>query len=193
MSGLYSGARQPLELVSIGRLPSDLLPWLGEELDHRLATCSRLGASLPLRSEWWDAKREQYNSNRIVDALVERLPGDPAGTFQTGWTLGVTEADLYMPERNFVFGEATVGGCCALISLARLRPIGASLPNASPLFRSRILKEAMHELGHVAGLPHCSRSRCVMSPSDAAEKVDRKEAAFCGVCFEAVPKLSPRT
>ncbi|HIC98260.1 MAG TPA: matrixin family metalloprotease, partial [Pyrodictiaceae archaeon] len=41
------------------------------------------------------------------------------------------------------------------------------LPADKELFKLRALKEAMHEIGHVLGLLHCTDKRCVMHFSNS--------------------------
>jgi archaemetzincin len=91
--------------------------------------------------------------------------------------LGVTDVDLYCEGLNFVFGIAESPGRAAVISTARLR---AAANEA--LFRERVLKEAMHELGHTLGLGHCDDARCVMYFSNTLADTDRKGSRFCRNC-----------
>ena len=46
----------------------------------------------------------------------------------------------------------------------------------------RLLKEAVHELGHAYNLVHCHNHPCVMLSSTYAEDIDLKSAAFCAEC-----------
>jgi archaemetzincin len=69
-----------------------------------------------------------------------------------------------------------MGGKAAVISLHRLRS-----PDRS-LFSLRILKEALHELGHNRGLRHCSDDGCVMHFSNTLADTDRKGPGFCPDC-----------
>ncbi|HEX6370515.1 MAG TPA: matrixin family metalloprotease, partial [Longimicrobium sp.] len=50
------------------------------------------------------------------------------------------------------------------------------------VLRDRLLTEALHELGHLAGLAHCRRASCVMYPSRHIADSDHKEHAFCAEC-----------
>jgi len=50
------------------------------------------------------------------------------------------------------------------------------------LFRERLTKEAVHELGHVYGLGHCRDRRRVMAFSNALADTDEKRADFCVRC-----------
>ncbi|MBI4462937.1 MAG: archemetzincin, partial [Acidobacteria bacterium] len=62
--------------------------------------------------------------------------------------LGITALDLYVPVLTFVFGEAQLSGRCALVSAHRLREEFYGLPPSNDLFHERLVKEAVHELGH---------------------------------------------
>ncbi|HEX7239218.1 MAG TPA: matrixin family metalloprotease [Longimicrobiaceae bacterium] len=177
-----SDARRGLELVDVGGVGEGLLRPLGRELDRRFGTRAFTGPPLPLDPGWRDAESGQYGSGEVVDALVSRAE---ALGFPRLWSLGVTGADLGAPGRTFVFGEATVGGCCAVVSTARLEGGGGA-----GRLRARLLSEAVHELGHVAGLEHCEKAGCVMHPSAVAEEVDRRGADFCADCEAALRRAS---
>ena len=62
-----------------------------------------------------DPARSQYHSTAILQRM-QSLSSEPERRF-----LGVTELDLHIPVLTFVFGEAQLGGQCALVSLHRLR------------------------------------------------------------------------
>jgi len=96
--------------------------------------------------------------------------------------LAVTDADLYIPILTFVFGEAQLGGKCALVSTHRLRQEFYGLPPDRDLLMERLLKESVHELGHTVELTHCDDYRCVMAASHAVEWIDLKDSTFCPEC-----------
>ncbi|HEX7118445.1 MAG TPA: archaemetzincin family Zn-dependent metalloprotease [Longimicrobiales bacterium] len=165
-----------IDLVPIGPLDDGGLDPLAAELASRFGVPVLRGQPLALRSEWCDASRGQLQADAILDALIARRSDDE-------WLLGVVDGDLFIPGLNFIFGQATVGGCCAVIGLARLRETfyGRPEPDAER-FRRRTLIEAVHELGHVAGLDHCPEPSCVMHFSETIEDTDRKGPDFCPRC-----------
>lgn len=126
-----------------------------------------------------DSARQQYHSTAILHRL-ERLCDPDARN------LGVTSCDLFVPVLTFVFGEAQLDGNCAAVSLARLREEAYGMPPREDLLRERLLKEAVHELGHTFGLRHCPAWRCVMASSHAVERLDVKGAEFCAACRRRV-------
>ena len=54
------------------------------------------------------------------------------------------------------------------------------------LFHERVIKEAVHELGHTYGLSHCPDATCVMHFSNSLPDTDFKGKAFCPVCQAAL-------
>ena len=116
-------------------------------------------------------------------AIIQRLErtADPDAR-----VLGVTACDLYVPVLTFVFGEAQLEGNCALVSLARLKDEFYGLPPRDDLLHERLLKEAVHELGHTFGLRHCPDWQCVMTSSHAVERLDIKNVDFCASCRKEV-------
>lgn len=170
-----------LLLIPIGPLPPDLLPWLGEELHARFGRPWTSGPAMALPPEAYDAGRRQYRS----DDLLERLR---AFTEKAWRLLALVEADLYTPGLNFVFGQASLHGREALVALARLHPAFYSQPEDVERFHLRVLKEAVHELGHTLGLGHCPDRRCVMHFSNTLADTDFKGADFCPRCVRQVDR-----
>jgi archaemetzincin len=132
----------------------------------------------------WDSRRMQYYSTAILKQLSQLVPGA-----LTSRCLALTDIDLFVPVLTFVFGEAQLSGCYAVVSTHRLREEFYGLPTNAPLLLERAIKEAVHELGHTMGLRHCSDWRCVMASTHAVEKLDLKSAEFCPRCRRVVDAL----
>jgi archaemetzincin len=71
-----------------------------------------------------------------------------------------------------------------VIALPRLRAGALGEAADSSLFRQRVTKEAVHELGHTYGLVHCPNRRCVMAFSNSLHDTDVKSLEFCPICRE---------
>lgn len=124
----------------------------------------------------FDPSRKQYDSSRVLEALYGEVPnGD-------GKLIGITDVDLFVPIFTFVFGEAQLNGRVALASLFRLRNSFYGLPDDDGLLSERLVKEAVHELGHTFGLVHCDNPGCVMHASPDVDEVDVKAPELCRRC-----------
>lgn len=163
-------------LIPVGDAPGEAMEQLREELERRFRSCS-IGHPMPIPPGSYNPRRRQYLSTAVLRSLSEL--GAPEGTK----ILGVADVDLYAPRLNFVFGEAQLGGGCAVISLRRLRQEFYGLPPDEGLFLKRAVKEAMHELGHTLGLHHCLNPGCVMFFSNSLRDTDRKSADLCPRCL----------
>jgi archaemetzincin len=130
------------------------------------------------------SERKQYDANALLREL-SRFAGE--GEI----TVFITREDIFSEKLNFVFGLAGKGTC--IISSARLDPrfYGAKPDAASgELFKDRLVKEVIHEIGHCMGLPHCKDKKCVMAHSNSVQDVDNKDSAFCERCKKVIKTYS---
>ncbi len=122
-----------------------------------------------------DPVREQYHST----LALEKLEGiAPPNTIKL---VAITDVDLFIPILTYVFGEAQLGGTTSIVSSHRLTE-GISPINQQETFHYRVLKEAIHELGHTFKLRHCPDNTCIMHYSRTVEDVDQKSDQFCRYC-----------
>jgi archaemetzincin len=169
-----------IQLLPLGKISPALLGELREGLAHEYSVPCEILPPEPEPAYAFSAARQQYSSTEILAALSARSVPDEARM------LGITSSDLFIPILTFVFGEAQLKGSCALISTFRLRQEFYGLPADEDLLVGRTIKEALHELGHTLGIPHCEDYNCVMAPSHAVEWIDLKKASFCEACRAVV-------
>jgi archaemetzincin len=163
-------------IVAISKLDSSLLEKLRVDLEEIFEQKVEVIQN-PMDLEFaYNPQREQYYSSAILEKLTERGPES------CDKILGIIDVDLYVPDLNFVFGEADVLEKTAVISTKRLRPSYYDLPEDERLLWERTLKEAVHELGHTYGLPHCPDEKCVMHFSNSLQDTDIKSPSFCENC-----------
>ena len=173
-----------LHLLAIGALPNGLLHELAPHLaDAIRVPCEILPNGLDPGCAFY-GERQQYHSSEILRRMQEYLRPD------TWRLLGIATVDLYIPILTFVFGEAQMGGPCAVLSAHRLRQEFYGLPEDKDLLLQRLVKEAIHELGHTLDLTHCDDYSCVMAPSHAVEWIDLKENALCNACSSKVGQVT---
>ena len=175
LSGKERNREMGIVLVAVGEIDRNVMDWLMNHLNKVFNKQVLIGKGMPDPDYAHHKKRNQYLSTVILNAIVEQKEYSPYEKI-----LGIVDHDLYVPELNFVFGEASRKA--AVISMTRLRQIFYHLPEDQSLFRQRVLTEAVHELGHTFGLGHCENPRCVMFFSNSLEDTDRKGSEFCHKC-----------
>jgi len=160
----------------MGDVKIETLHTLIEQLEDIFQKAELL-ETVPLIESAYNSKRGQYLSDELLHEVKWHvaLNGE-------NHTLGVTTVDLYTQGLNFVFGQAELPGKAAIISLNRLNH------QSTELFHNRMLKEAVHELGHTMGLRHCSNIKCVMHFSNSLEDTDIKDAIYCPRCDSILKK-----
>lgn len=148
-----------LSLVPVGHIKRELLELLKRHLES-MGFSVQISESLPVPEHAYNERRTQYNVHPFFELVAHK---DHA--------LLITDVDLYTPRYNFIFGACF--GHNAVISISRLK---------GDLLEERTIKEAVHELGHVFSLDHCSNPKCVMHFSNTLADTDYKKKEFCSTC-----------
>ncbi len=169
--------------IGEGAPDAPLLRRVGEELARAFGVPAGLWEGEDRPTHAYDPRRRQHASGAILKWLLQAGPGG-------GKVLGVTDRDLFIPILTYVFGEAQLGGAAAVVSTARLVD-GVDRAGAA-LLADRLVKEAVHEVGHAFGLVHCATPACVMSRSAGVRDVDTKQPELCPACRTELAQLHSR-
>lgn len=125
----------------------------------------------------FDKQRNQWDSSKLLEWLLKKFKQNKETKI-----LALFDIDAYSSAFDSVFGEAYYQGRIAAVYFPRLRQEFYGLKPNSLLFYNRLVKESIHELGHVFGFVHCRNRRCVMHFSISLRYVDTKERRFCQSC-----------
>src|ERR687888_1910488 len=162
------------------RFISTLEKVLSEEFNS-FVSCASPIREIPF--QLFGKQRNQWKSNEILQWLLDKLRPTKSTTTKI---LAICDFDAYSNGLNFVFGEAYIDGRISAIYLPRLRQEFYGLKEDQYLFYERIVKEAVHELGHAFGLSHCGNIRCVMHFSNSLSDTDIKQKNFCYICKKSL-------
>lgn len=170
-------------LQPVGAVPEPLVRRLAEAVADVLALEPSVRSALPWPSPTCAPERLQRHALRLLHLIAEQ-PRDPSTVL-----LGVADADLYVPDEAFVLGVFNRPSRASVVGLARLRQEFWGLPADEGLFRTRVVKLALHQLGHALGLRHCTSGRCVMGPTPGLLGLDDADAAYCRACRASLAAL----
>ncbi|MCK4370085.1 MAG: archaemetzincin family Zn-dependent metalloprotease [Candidatus Lokiarchaeota archaeon] len=138
---------------------------------------------IPLEETEYNRRKRQYNAIKILKKII--IYAQNKKIFHV---LGVIDKDIFSSGLKFVFGRAIKAEgrapespIVALISITRLRESFYGRTENKGLFELRILKEAIHELGHTFNLDHCNKL-CIMRFSNSISDTDEKPQKFCEDC-----------
>ena len=164
-------------------LDNSTLNYLAEDISKEFGAINvTVASSIELNKAQFqlafDKQRKQWDSFKLLEWLLMKFKNNKDTKI-----LALFDIDAYSTAFDFVFGEAYYKGRIAAVYLARLRKEFYSLKPNNLLFYERLVKESIHELGHVFGLVHCKNPRCVMHFSISLHYVDTKERSFCQSCI----------
>lgn len=158
-------------LLSVGDVPTSVLQSLVEPLKQALGVTAQLHkTSLAFPKYAFNKDRNQYHTNAVMKRLAPLI--EPHSNQAI---LGVLDVDLFIPDSNFVFGEADRDAKVAVLSTFRMK-------GSDEQTRRRLYVEAIHQSGHLLGLSYCEDARCVMAMSQTPADCDRKNVSLCALC-----------
>ena len=122
----------------------------------------------------------QYNADKILtDVLEPHLPDDAIVC------LGITMADIYSDDLNYVFGLGSLEQRVGVYSLCRYFPEfwGEKRKEGDDIIGlRRAFKVLSHETGHMFGLTHCVFYQCAMNGTNNLGETDKSPMEYCPLC-----------
>ena len=163
-------------VLPMGRVPKAALKAVANHIPPYFRHAAKILAPLEIPPSAFDERRRQYDAATIIKIL------ETLDFRHYAKVLGILNEDLFIPIFTHVMGEAQEGGKFALVSMYRLlkKTEGKRSPSSNIL--ERLVKVALHELGHLFNLVHCADQRCLMHFSGNIEEIDRIRFHLCVYC-----------
>jgi archaemetzincin len=165
-----------IAVLPLGRVGEDVLRVVADSLQGILRVPVDLREPIVLPEDTFMETRNQYNAMALIKYLNSGMADNSLRI------LGITAKDICNPILTYVFGEAYMGGRSAVMSSARLKAGLLGEPVSREHFLERVVKVAIHEIGHTFNLRHCHTDRCVMRASNTLAELDEKLNYLCDYC-----------
>jgi archaemetzincin len=169
-----------VSIVPVNAIDPALLERLALCLEERFLMSCRVERSVRIPRTSLNSARNQLFLNTLVARVAAATPQ------LDGVKLAVTDFDLYKISHQFIFGDGSDEYKVATVSLHRLRAEFYGEEADENMLFQRLLKEAVHDIGHALGLKHCFHARCAMHFSNSIYDTDNKLAHFCDSCERRV-------
>lgn len=171
-------------LFAIGEVSQDIFERLVPCLEERFLFKFIVEVSLPLPPSAYNASKKQY----FAQTLLKKIKISPTSKLQ--FAVGITQADLYGTDINFMFGVTNSCERISIVSLHRLRPEFYGHPSNSQLLFDRLLKEVTQHLVRCIGGKNCFIRSCVMHATKNVYEIDSKSSLFCYDCERKIKLLT---
>lgn len=166
-----------IAIQPLGPVKAERLTMVKQGLEQSFGVTVTLLESRALPKSAWYPPRGRYRAEKLLDHLMEAVDA------KHPIVIGITEKDISTTKDEHedwgIFGLGELDGRACIVSTFRLGARGAD----EKKLRERLRKVAIHEVGHVTGLPHCPKAGCVMQDAEASiDTVDRETGTFCETC-----------
>lgn len=163
-------------LIRMGRLPQRVLRVIVANIQAMLEAPVEILPAIKIPEEAFQNHRCQYDAGLVLKFLSRlSFPDHPR-------LLAVTDVDLCSPIHTFVYGEAELGKNLAIVSNFRLMQTEEGIPAPEDIYYERLIKVALHEIGHTLSLYHCETPKCLMQVSRGLRHLDDLDIIFCDRC-----------
>jgi archaemetzincin len=183
--------RARVHIVVLGDFPRAWIDPIARSLEEHLQVQAIVEPNArPLPREAYYRPRNRYRAERLTDFLTAEWRAQPA----EDRVLGLTSRDISTSTERFhdwgILGLAgELGGRAAVVSSFRMR---RRTSEEHALWR--MTTTAVHETGHVLGLPHCPEAACLMRDAEGTmDTVDAGDGRLGPECRRVLETLAPRT
>jgi len=167
-----------INVIPLGKVDLNVLSDIKVGIEKFYGVTLIIAKALPLTDDLLAKSRTRYEANKILSKFKCNKN-----------LLIITESDIaikYKKHNSEEWGIMGLGyrpGKTCVVSTFRIKR------NASEtLFKERLIKICIHEIGHNLGLDHCKYNpKCLMNDANGTiSQVDKEEMYFCKKCKKKI-------
>jgi predicted Zn-dependent protease len=175
--------RTKIVVVPLGEVDYSLVSRMAQEIGPCFNRAVDILRGMAVPDEALNVVRNQYYALVILNKL-ERVKSNSREK-----VIAVCEEDLYVPDEDQILSYADSLSGAAVVSLNHMRQEFYGLPEDDGKVYPRLLKESMHRMAHLFGLPECRNARCVNYYSRLMLDIDHKGDKLCDMCRRELTRL----
>jgi archaemetzincin len=165
-------------VLPLGKYNSFLLGKAVSGIKHLYDFPVRVLKSQPMPQEAFYRPRKRHRADKLLHIIDRDFLPDSGCKIIIGFTRQDISVTKGAHKDWGIFGLGSISGTSAMVSTKRLGKKANKKKRAV-----RTIKVMNHELGHVLGLPHCSKKQCLMNDAKGTIKtVDKETGLFCDLC-----------
>jgi len=173
----FLSKNQKIYIQPMGYVSQDKLKIIEENLTKTYNTEVIVLEKVKIPNEVRIKNTDRLSANKILKIY------NSISSFKNKKILIITSKDIcttrFLNGKNFknwgIFGLGTINGSACVVSTFRIKST------------SRLIKVAIHEIGHTKGLSHCENFKCVMTDAKGYGKnVDQARFNFCQKCSKKI-------
>jgi archaemetzincin len=191
-----------INILVLNDINRNILRYLVRNLALTFGSNVKVSKHIIIPTTLFNEEKSQYNGRKLLRFLIDNMTLKEIKAVN----LALFDRDLFIGSLDYAFGLASAFPRISVISILRLHPhfqkdyfagglrkreagrfplfVRRLNSREKTLYYNRILKEAIHGIGHTMGLTHCIQKECIMHPSDTINHIDSKETGFCKTCRE---------
>lgn len=132
----------------------------------------------------------QWSAQLLVDQL--QTLAQKRGTFGPGIVVGITQADLFQGDSNFVYGTALTGKRVCVVSSARFRAEFNDEPPDRSRLVTRLHKQLLSSIGFALGVPRPTDPTSARSYPASLQEHDAKSEFMSAACIKGFERALDR-
>ena len=179
----FSIVSDTIYVIPLGKVSENNINICKNIIGSFFGSVSIVGKSESLSDDILTDSKKKHDANKILDKYYEKFD-------KSKHYIIITEVDIAVFKNNNPdWGILGIGNCPGNLCVVSTFRLGKNQQGL--LFKERLEKTVVHEIGHNYGLNHCINGNCIMGDIKGLISVmDKTNNKFCEKCNNQIKKTN---